>query len=686
MKKRNVVIREALLAAGLSLSLLASGCGGQAGTDSGITESTTSSALSQDSEEGTVQSGNSGNESETADISSSGSAADSELVYLTAEYKNKDTDTSYDAASACSITLNGTSADISGSGAATQGQTVTITEDGTYILSGTLNDGQIIVDAGDEDDVRLVLNGIRITNSTSAPIYIKNSDKTVLILADQTENYISDASEYVYANASEDEPDAAVFSKDDLSITGSGSLIVEGNYKDGITSKNDLKITGGTIIVTAAEDGIRGKDSVSINGGTIQITAGLDGLKSNNDSESDQGYIVIDGGTFRIESGNDGIQAETALQINDGTFNIVSGSGAEASVNTEDSQKGLKSGSSLIITGGTFLLDCADDSVHTNGPALISGGSFTIDTGDDAFHSDSDLTIDGGDIVINTCFEGLEGAAVTINDGTIHLTASDDGINAAGGSDTNSYGGRPGLDSFSAGGDYQITINGGYVAVNASGDGLDSNGDLNITGGVVLVNGPVSSGDGALDYGGSCKISGGILAAAGSAGMAQAPGISSVQCSLMITFSSAQQAGTLIHIEDESGSPLISFAPAKTYQSVIISIPEFSQDSDYSLYIGGTDDLNEDGYTRESNYTGNASAARITLTGILTSVNENGEAVSGGFGNFGGFGGQGGGRGRNGGFSGSALPDESAPNDRSGSPKDGSDNSFESGSSSDGSF
>ena len=165
MKKRNVVIREALLAAGLSLSLLASGCGGQAGTDSGITESTTSSALSQDSEEETVQSGN---ESETADISSSGSAADSELVYLTAEYKNKDTDTSYDAASACSITLNGTSADISGSGAAAQGQTVTITEDGTYILSGTLNDGQIIVDAGDEDDVRLVLNGVRITNSASA--------------------------------------------------------------------------------------------------------------------------------------------------------------------------------------------------------------------------------------------------------------------------------------------------------------------------------------------------------------------------------------------------------------------------------------------------------------------------------------------------------------------------------------
>ncbi len=683
MKKRNIVIRKVLLAAGLSLALLASGCGGKIAADSQTAESTTSSVLSQNSEEETIQSGN---ESEAADNSSSGSAADSELVYLTAEYKNKDTDMSYDTASDCSITLNGTFADISGSGAAAQGQTVTITEDGTYILSGTLNDGQIIVDVGDEDDVRLVLNGVQISNSTSAPIYIKNSDKTVLILADQTENYVSDASEYVYADASEDEPDAAVFSKDDLSITGSGTLIVEGNYKDGITSKNDLKITGGTIIVTAAEDGIRGKDSVSISGGTIQITAGLDGLKSNNDSESDQGYIIIDGGTFRIESGNDGIQAETALQINEGDFNIVSGSGAEASVNTEDSQKGLKSGSSLIITGGTFLLDCADDSVHTNGPALISGGSFTIDTGDDAFHADSDLTIDGGDIVINTCFEGLEGASVTINDGTIHLTASDDGINAAGGSDTTSFEGRPGLDSFFTGGDYQITINGGYIVVDASGDGLDSNGDLNITGGVVLVNGPVSSGDGALDYSGSCKISGGILVAAGSTGMAQAPGTSSMQCSLMITFSSTQQAGTLIHIEDESGSPLISFAPAKAYQNVIISIPEFSHDSNYSLYIGGMDNLNEDGYTRESNYTGNTAAVRITLTGILTSVNENGEATSGGFGNFGGFGGRGGGRDRDGGFSGSPLPDETAPNGRSGSPKNGSGKSSESGSSSDSSF
>ncbi len=648
MRKRHDTIRTGLLSAGLILLMFLSGCGQE--EDSEAEASTTQTQTQEDSE--------SAQEEDT-----SSSSAGTDFTYLTAEYKSKDTDATYDISSACVITLDGDSAEISGNGAAADGSIITITENGTYVISGTLTDGQIIVDAGDEDDVRLVLNGVSITSSDSAPIYVENADKTVLILADGSENYISDASKYIDSNESEDEPNAAIFSKDDLSITGSGSLAVEGNYKDGIASKNDLKITGGTITVTAVEDGIRGRDSVSINGGSFDITAGLDGLKSNNDSESDQGYIILDGGSFRIVSGNDGIQAETALQINGGSFDLVCGSGSDASADASESQKGLKAGSSLIVTGGTFVLDCADDAVHTSGSILIDGGSFTIDTGDDAFHADSDLTIEDGEILIASSFEGLEGAAVTVNGGTIRLTASDDGMNAAGGTDTNMPGGRPGMDSFFGSNEYQITINGGYLVIDASGDGIDSNGDLTITGGTVLINGPVSSGDGSLDYGGSCTISGGILVAAGSAGMTQTLGTSSSQCSLLITFSFVQQAGTLLHIADEDGTPLLSFAPLKTYQSVIISLPEFTEDAVYTLYTGGTADLNEDGYERSESSTDGTQTAEITLTGSLTSVDETGKTASGGFGNFGGsgggFDGGRGGDGKRGGRLNEAAPDGS---------------------------
>lgn len=654
-----------ILAGLMFLCLAVSGCapandGADQGTSAAVSDSTSKPSAEAQNQDGQndLDSSSEGGESQ----GSSSSSADASPVRLTADYKNEDIDASWEETSSCMIILTGNSAQIDGNGAVFDGSTLTIRKAGTYVITGTLDDGQIMVNSDKDSVIRIVLNGVSVKNTASAPLYIKQADKTVLILADGTENQFTDAETYLYEDETQDEPDAAIFSKDDLSITGNGSLTVSANYNNGITGKDDLIITGGTITVTAVHDAVRGKDSVTVKDCTLTLSAGGDGLKSNNDTDAEKGCILIENGSFTITAGNDGIQAETALEIDGGNFIITTAGGFLSSADEQESQKGIKSGTSLIVREGTFTVDSADDAFHTNGALLIEGGTITISAGDDGMHADSTLTVDGGDILINSCYEGLEGSNVVINSGTIRLTASDDGINAAGGSDTNAAGGRPGLDHFSASENYSITVNGGYLVVNASGDGLDSNGNLSVNGGTVLVNGPTSGGDGALDYDGTCEITGGILIAAGSAAMAQAPGTSSAQCSLMITFSEIQQAGTCFHIADSSGTPLISFAPEIDYQNIVISIPEFTVDSVYTLMSGGTAaDSDANTLSLGGAVSGEKTLADITLTGTVTSVNDSGEAVSGGMSDFGrgpgGLGGKGGNTGNGqGGRGGDALP------------------------------
>ncbi|HBU11195.1 MAG TPA: dockerin type 1, partial [Clostridiales bacterium] len=246
----------------------------------------------------------------------------------TGDYSKKDLNTDYDAASAVTIALNGDSIAAEGQGVATDGSTVTISAAGTYILSGSLTDGQIIVNAKDMDDVQLVLDGVDLYCSTSAPIYVKNADKVILTLAKGSQNTVKDSDNYTYADAAAEEPDAAIFSKVDLSINGSGSLTVEGSFNDALGTKDDLTITGGTIDVTAVGKGLHGRDSISVLDGDITVSAGGDGMQSNNDEDTTKGWIILDGGTFHITAGNDAIQAETALTVNGGTFNLTSGGGS----------------------------------------------------------------------------------------------------------------------------------------------------------------------------------------------------------------------------------------------------------------------------------------------------------------------------------------------------------------------
>ena len=556
------------------------------------------------------------------------------------------------------ITLSNNSISAEGDGVEVVDKTITINSGGTYEVIGTLEDGQIIVDSADEINVYIVFNGVDISCSNSAPIYVKSAKNTIITLADNSENYLSDGSEYLYEELNDDgtvtdEPSACIFSKDDLTINGNGTLNVVGNYNNGIASKDDLKITAGTVNVTAVNNGLKGKDSITIKGGEITVNSTGDGVKSDNTEDTTKGYIIIEGGSLNITSGGDGIQAETTLTISDGDINIVSGGGSSnaathaesfqmgpwanpsntssSSSSETGSAKALKAGTALTVDGGNITIDSADDSIHTNDTVTINGGKFQIKAGDDAIHADSALVINGGDINITESYEGLEAADININDGNINLVASDDGLNAAGGNDTSQSAGVFGGDKFSAS-NGTITINGGYIVIDVAGDGVDSNGSITMTNGTVIVNGPENSGNGALDYDTTFDISGGVFVAAGNNGMVQAPSTSSSQASINVSLPSSS-SNSMVSILDASGNTILSFTPSKTYQSVVISTPELVIGSNYSVYYGGSNSGSEsDGLYTDGSASGGTELINFNLSSSVMTVSSSGatEGVSGG--------------------------------------------------------
>ncbi|HBU83820.1 MAG TPA: carbohydrate-binding domain-containing protein [Paenibacillus sp.] len=710
----------------------------------------------------------------TVSVSEQTSVKYADLVTLDAD----DTNVSWSATDSTTIKLNGTTASITGSGAKAANGSVTISAAGTYVLSGKLTDGQIVVNVADKGTVHLVLNGATINDNDSAAIYIQKAGKAIITLEEGTENAVSDGKTYVYADDTTDEPDAAIFSKADLTFNGTGKLTVTGNYNEGITSKDDLKIISGTINVKSADDGIKGKDMVAIQAGTITVDSEGDGIKSTNDTDTTKGFVAIAGGTFNINSGSDGIQAETALVTDGGTYNIVTGGGsanapakveegpfggggggwgggtpptdmgtppdgeppagmpsndgtnatgaapssstnatapadsnadADTSTTTTEeettSAKALKAGVDLTVNGGTYTIDSMDDSLHSNNNVTVNDGKFSIESGDDGIHADQALTINGGTIVIAKSYEGLEGAIITLSDGDVDVTASDDGVNASGeitatdadadaattaddstqaadttavsnisvtettgttsttnqadqstdaNSNTRPQGGAPGGMPGESASNSELHINGGSLTVNAGGDGLDSNGSIYMTDGTVIVNGPTDNGNGALDYDGNFELSGGYLVAAGSSGMAQATSEASTQNTIAMTFPETLKAGTLVHVEDSEGNNILTFAPAKDYQTVVISSPDLKKDGSYVIYSGGTSTGKAvDGLYTDGTYSGGTKVVAFQSTSNVTWVNESGVTTANS-----GMGGPGGGRGQ-GGFGGGRNRTES---------------------------
>lgn len=527
---------------------------------------------------------------------------------------------------ACLITLSGKKADIAGTGAVFEDGDLKITAAGTYVVSGTLTDGQIVIKAGEEAKVHLILNGVSISCEDSAAIYMKKTGKVILTLAKDTINTLTDGTSYVYDDTEKEEPSAALFSKCDLVINGSGALNINARFNDGITCKDSLLIVDGIVSITSVDDGIIGRDKLQILGGTFSLQTKGDGLKTTNDTDETVGNLMIEGGNFTITAEADAVQAEYALKITNGTFQIKTGEGSDnnffgTAASSSESTKGFKSGTSTEIIGGEFVLDCADDALHTNGSMLITGGNFEIRTGDDGVHADSELTILGGTIQINQSYEGLEAQSIKIKDGTIYVMASDDGVNAAGGADGSGQGGRFGMDRFSSG-TAQVVIEGGYLVISSDGDGLDSNGSVTMEGGTVLINGPTNGGNGALDYDSAFTINGGILVASGSSGMVQSVSSGTQNC-ISMTFSSVQSANTTVSLNNAAGETLLSFAPTKQFQNIIISIPELSKEESYTLCTGGHVSEEKDGLGKGT-ILGAEKVVSFTLSDAILWLNESG--------------------------------------------------------------
>lgn len=559
---------------------------------------------------------------------------------LNLEYSKRDMDASFDESSATKITLSGDSASVSGSGAAAEGSTVTISTAGTYIVSGNLADGSITVTTSENDKVQIVLNGVKIACSSGPAIDVQSADKCFITLAEGTQNSLSDGSAFT----SED-VNACIYATCDLTINGSGSLDVSGNYRHGVFSKDDLVVYGGSINVSAVEDGLNGKDSVKIGAGDISIDSGADGVKSSKSANPEKGFVYVSGGSLSIDAEDDGIQAKTHL----------------------------------CIAGGSIEIDAADDALHSDLEGALNGGSTMVRSGDDAFHCETKLEVNDGSFVVETCSEGYEAEQVVVNGGDTNICALDDAMNASAAdlsddsessdadTSTIALSGEPGAnaaqfdgsigvpDASSANADSNgqqntapqgagqqdsatppelpsddgaqggqageapsdlgqapnvqgrmerggqapggqggapgasdsnclIQINGGKVVLDSQGDGVDSNGNVEITGGTLLVNGPSSDGDGAFDYDGEATISGGTVLMAGAVGMAQSS-TSGMQVFALVQASGS--AGSVIEATDADGNVIATLTATKAFGCVLVSGAGVSDGDTITVSVDG---------------------------------------------------------------------------------------------------
>lgn len=589
------------------------------------------------------------NAEETSAQSEAGSYSSADM------FTERDLAGTYEESGAVYVTLSDDGIAGETDGVVIDGQMVTITAEGTYIFSGTLSEGQIVVDA-DNAKVQIVFDNVDITCASSAAVYVKSAEKVFVTLAEGSQNTLRNTDEYVAID--DNNIDAVIFAKSDLTLNGTGSLTIISAEGHGIVSKDDLKIIGGTYDITAAGHALSGKDSVRIADGTFILTAEKDGIHAENADDEEKGYIYIADGDFTITSDGDGMDASNIVQIEDGTLDITAGGGAANSLKTHESDvpggpgggmpqngekldgesmpqmgekpdgenmtemgkrpdgttppekpsqtdqsdtadetaapdnatdhqsssaettedtttdesgtstKGIKAGGGMYLKGGTYQIDSADDSIHSNANITIADGTYTLATGDDGVHADDALIVNGGTITVTESYEGLEGLTVTINDGTIDITARDDGINTAG---------------------EKMELNGGYIHILAGGDGVDSNGDLTINGGEIYIDGPSDNGNSAIDYGdrSSAYVNGGTLVAIGSSGMAEVMSDSSKQKVLMVKLGEQMEAGNVV-LTDSEGNVIVSYTALKSYDCVIISTAEVESGATYTLTTSGT--------------------------------------------------------------------------------------------------
>lgn len=549
-------------------------------------------------------------------------------------FTQRDCDPAYDADKAVTIQLNGTSATASSDSVQISDAAVVIKEEATYILSGSFS-GMLIVDAPDTAKLQLVFNGVDITSETSAALYILEADKVFVTLAENTANTLANGGSFTAID--DNNIDGALFSKQDLTLNGSGALTVTSPGGHGIVCKDDLVITGGTYTVNSASHGLDANDSVRMNNALLTIDAGKDAIHAENAEDNAKGFIYVSGGTINAEAEGDGIAASAYMQITDGDIDLLVGGGSEngtkahsdsfggfmggghggmgggrpgqtdadifqnaATEETGTSMKGLKAANSMLISGGNITVNSADDAIHSDVSITITGGTFSLASGDDAVHAEDALTVTAGNIHISESYEGLEALHIDVQGGDIKLVASDDGFNAAGGTDQSGFtggrdgmfgGGKPGgmgggggFGGMSANSNGSIKISGGTVYIHSSGDGMDANGSLEISGGYTTVVGPTQGDTATLDYDTSGIITGGTFIGTGSTMMAQS--FSDSTQGVIALQVGNRSAGTRITLKNTSGNTLISHAPELDFAVVILSSPELVKGETYTIEIG----------------------------------------------------------------------------------------------------
>lgn len=549
MKKSNMI--KSATSITLLAALALTGCSATSASNASA-----SSAIS------TSASSTSGTTSKVADSFSTDVKSGAKLAEDT-HYSAKDL--TWDSSSEVTIDLsNPTATD----GVTVSDGVITITKAGNYKLTGTY-DGQIKVDAADSDMVRLILNNATITNSTGAAINVVEADEVVIYTASGTTNTVSDGSSY--SDTASGSPDAAIYSKSDLTLAGEGTLKVEGKYEEGIHTTDGLVIASGTLEVTAANTGIKGKDYVDILDGTITVTATKDGIKATNDTDGNRGWVRLSGGTVNISAGDDGFKAERVLEISGGTLNITQANeGIEAQY--------------INILDGTVNVTSSDDGINASYSTTSTSSTGTESASTST--TQTTQTAQGGQA-------GQAPAGGQAPSGTM-------GQPPAGGGAGGGMGGGGGTFEVV---DATINISGGTVTVNANGDGIDSNGTATLSGGTVIVNGPFTGGNTSLDTNGDLLLNGATVTAANSGDMFEAPSTNSTSGYVKISNVSNLSAGTTVQVTDSSGNVVANYKVANSSTTLIlVSSSKITKGESYTVYTT-TDSVDASSTTLASNAT-----------------------------------------------------------------------------------
>lgn len=467
----------------------------------------------------------------------------------------------------------------------------TITRPGTYLVQGNCN-GQLIVDIKDAE-VYLLLDGVSITSPDGPAVYIKSAEKVVITLQDGTESVLIDSASYTLP-AGEEEPNGVLFSKEDLSINGTGTLRVIAQYDDGIVSKDSLVIAHSTVMVESRGDGIRGKDSVMLHQANVTVTAGNDGMKSTNAEDAGRGWIYVLDSSLTINAQHDGIQTEADLYLNGGMYSITSGGGclpeyrqqvsapvrkadraAQQEVEDEieedtESGKGLKA-ADIHVRAGMFIISSRDDTVHADGSIVVHNGYFELASNDDGIHADNAFTLHDGHIVITESYEGIEAAHILLAGGKTEVTAIDDGWNAASKAISRAEGRRRKKSH-----DFDITVSGGEHHILAGADAIDSNGNIFISGGITYAFSSNEMKEVPIDYPEicECRITGGTVIASGGYGKnTQTFSHAENQAAVTLKWKEQQPSSTEITLLI-SGQQMLTFMPKAAFKTIIVSTPD----------------------------------------------------------------------------------------------------------------